>query len=299
MLRQKEVIQYGQWLKAPSPPRRHDRGSGRNESKRETSSNYYQKREGAPPSTAAEGGYTKMAAGRWDETISNPRRLRVSKERSEETGVDQGGGSHESFLFKSQAATDDLLAGGRKERKGINVQREGKKPIKESHSKYGDYYQPTSSKRGKFSSTLKEKVAHGDLEKEKGMTINGVHVEEVFTDGLNSPDPRRDKFNFSGPLLADVEKTMKAEKGLSTERNEIQNGICGGKVTSWKRKEREEQEEVGELTILAHEARKKRDRNGGKNITGENLENTPTKNLESIENGSGLAEAVEQPRRPI
>jgi hypothetical protein len=185
------------------------------------SSNYYQKREGAQSSAAVDGGYTKTAARSREEPNPNPRRSRVSKERREETGIDFRGGSQESFLFKSQAVTDDLLAGGQKESKGLNAQRERKKLSKERYSKYGDSFPPTSSQCGKISPILKEKVAHVETGKEKGMKTRGVNVEGVLTDGFSSPDPRRDNFVFSGPLLVDVEKTMKAEKRRSTERTEI------------------------------------------------------------------------------
>jgi hypothetical protein len=105
MLRQKEVTEYGQWLKAPSPPRRHDRGASRNGPKRETSYSYHERREGAHPSTTAGGGHAKTAAGSFEEPIPNPRRAKSQKEKSGELGENRG--VVEKYLAKMQNVTEN------------------------------------------------------------------------------------------------------------------------------------------------------------------------------------------------
>ena len=133
----------------------------------------------------------------------------------------------------------------------------------------------------------KNKGIHGSESDSRGKTL-----------GFNNSTPHKDKIVFSGPMLADVEKKVLAKQGLSTERQEINNGICGGKVTNWKRKAREEKESNEDLETPLHGARKKRDIFGGQEILAETPENTFEKQQLTIDNGSGLAEAVEQPRRP-
>ena len=68
-------------------------------------------------------------------------------------------------------------------------------------------------------------------------------VKGLFT----SPSKRHDVGCYSGPSLADVEKTMQATKELSVERKELANCICGATVTSWKRKVRDEPKNIGEV----------------------------------------------------
>ena len=83
--------------------------------------------------------------------------------------------------------------------------------------------------------------------KKMGIGTHGGDVADGSTLGFASPIPRNEKIAFSGPVLAEVEKMLLVEQGLSTKRREINNGICGGTVTKWKRKAREEHEEMGEL----------------------------------------------------
>jgi hypothetical protein len=106
------------------------------------------------------------------------------------------------------------------------------------------------------------------------------------------------KIIFSGPILANVEKKVLAEKGLLTERKEINNGICGGKVTNWKRKIREEKESNGDIDTPLQGACKKRGLTGGLDAQSETPEKNSVTNQFIVENGSGLAKAVEQPCRP-
>jgi hypothetical protein len=92
--------------------------------------------------------------------------------------------------------------------------------------------------------------------------------------------------------LADVEKKVLEEKGLSTERKETNNGICGGKVTNWKRKIREEKELNGNIDTPLQGARKKRDLIGGLDAQSETPEKNFVTNQFIVENGLGLAEVV-------
>jgi hypothetical protein len=59
MLHQKETTEYGQWLRAQSPTRRHERGSGKNALRREFSHNFEGRKEGAQPPMVAGGGHVQ------------------------------------------------------------------------------------------------------------------------------------------------------------------------------------------------------------------------------------------------
>lgn len=93
--------------------------------------------------------------------------------------------------------------------------------------------------------------------KKMGLETCGSDVAGGSPLGFSSPVPRNEKSVFLGPVLVEVEKTLLVEQGLSTERREINNGICGGVVTKWKRKAREEHEALGESVAPGQKARKK------------------------------------------
>jgi hypothetical protein len=112
-----------------------------------------------------------------------------------------------------------------------------------------------------------------------------------------SPSKRQEVGCYSGPRLADVEKTMQATKELSGERKELAYGICGAMVISWKRKVRDEPENNGEiLSPPIYRGRKKKEISEIAGIEDGDVEPFQKSYEEGNQNGLGMAEAAEQPR---
>jgi hypothetical protein len=273
MLRQKEVTEYGQWLKAPSPPRRHDRGSGRNGQRRETSYNYHEKREEAQPSTAASGGYAKMAAGGVDEPFPNPRRTKTQKERSGDLGENRGG-VVEKFIAKMQKETDFQTEAhfGRYDSrsKDLNGGRE---------STY-----LSASKKARIS-PIKTGI-RSDLEDIDGAVGEATWKNSGVSRGLfSSPTTRTEVVGFGGPVLTDVEKKIQGAKSASKRKSISAHSVGAEVEADGQKKSGEKLDEDRELVMQGR--RKKREFGGDlKNkICDDNV-------------GSGMAEAAEQPRRP-
>lgn len=121
-----------------------------------------------------------------------------------------------------------------------------------------------------------------DIPAQQSMGFNGV-----FT-SAGSP--------YKGPVLADVEKSIKGDsagnKGLAKEATD--HATSGLK---WKRKERDEEYQQSD-ELSSSSSRKKRDLGGeGSTLVTAKENGSVDNNNENID-GSGMAEAGNQPRRP-
>lgn len=110
-----------------------------------------------------------------------------------------------------------------------------------------------------------------------------------------SPTIRHEPAPFTGPNLADVEKTMLVNRVFTKERKEIASGICGGTVTSWKRKEREDNEVEGNSIQTPGKGARKRREVCGKGNSEEEASGLLLEDHSTVLNSSGMAVAVEQP----
>jgi hypothetical protein len=89
---------------------------------------------------------------------------------------------------------------------------------------------------------------------------------------------------------------MLVAKGITKEKMEIVARICGGTITKWKRKLRDEQELPEKFSSPPIQGGWKR--RGICEKGSLDGEGTPFNSLFDNQNRSGMAEASEQPRRP-
>jgi hypothetical protein len=268
MMRQKEVTEYGLWLRAPSPPRRNDRGLGRNGSRRETSYDYQEEREEVRPSTAAGGGQARARGARGDDVDPNPKRSKSQKERREDLGANRGGVA-EKYLARVQNVTENFQKDdyyGKKEMRSHNERR--------SLNRGSESPPVNALKKARFS-PIKTGVRPSPKEICGALKENTWSNVEDSEEKITNHAPRREVFGFGGPRLADVERTVQVAKYTPKDKQKMAVQNNGDGIAE------------GEANSEVQGKRKKRD------IDGELKERNCDANI-----GSGMAEAAEQPRRP-
>jgi hypothetical protein len=241
-----DSTKFGLWLKAPSPPCQQEMRLGRGGMKKSSSSQ--EKESYAEPSMSnARGNGLNQGVGRGPTAgIPNPKRLKFQKETSEDLGMNKGGKG--SFLFKTQIDKAGFQIGKCAEREVYQDQRDGRNSNKDSQMKLREDSSQASNPGNSLTMfNLNKERADMARGKERGNCTNmreGGGSNGLFT----SPSQRKESGNFTGLILADVEKTMLAATGITKEKMEIAAGICGGIITKWKRKSSDEQEISGEIS---------------------------------------------------
>ncbi|KAE8099888.1 hypothetical protein FH972_017832 [Carpinus fangiana] len=69
----------------------------------------------------------------------------------------------------------------------------------------------------------------GNKEGGNGLNLNGLG--SGGSNGLFRSPSTQPKATYTGPVMANVEKTMLASMGLKKERREIASGICGREIS--------------------------------------------------------------------
>jgi hypothetical protein len=201
-----------------------------------------------------------------------------------ETGENHGDSS--GFVFgKNPFISDDALNGaGSKKRGEVFSKKTTRSTKKDIHgNKHG---------KGKFEGN---KTDWG----QRGIHINGPYTTNSRSDfDALSPNENRNsptlKARYFGPLFSDMEKSMQGKQHKGVTKKGVEGGHNEWSGLSWKRKAMEEVEQAEQQDYPM----KKRE------ISGEILEEEPNSRGKVMEmeeknqSRSGVAEAVEQPRRP-
>jgi hypothetical protein len=313
--RQQDMSQYGPWLRAPSPPRRTERGPSRhalkkgpNISSHSVVEEYYSHgvREGRSPTRGATRFYGMESShgrneGRWnnsDEAVDSGKErdgaARIFSKNPNVSTAWMEKGAKEGMIFgshKENSKRCEDLAEGRRNNYGKHDTRGGKRAsaVFEMHGAVTEIF----SQNGK----AKEGIKEGSKDEALGVK-RGAKKRKSYTsnkglgDWLISPTPRVEvKAKYSGPILADVEKSMQAAEVSSEKVSKLKESEFNGK-----RKLRDADDDLETMEPPS---------NHGKiwEVV-KNLEREMEEQNKEVyvgnKNGSGMAEAVEeQPRRPI
>jgi hypothetical protein len=262
MLRQQDNQEFGNWLRAPSPPRRYERGPSKYVSRRERGFYGQNPREEPSTKTAAAGGSQAAMEDEGDEVFSqNPKCPRANKER-----IEYGGGNHggvaANYLAKVQSETESFQFFSKK----------GGLETGDISSKKKEQYKERELIPGSVTKKARRSPSQSGIRGIQGENFNaegGFMWSKKGEEGevFKSPNLRKEGKLFRGPMLADVEKNLKNTKESGVEK--IQRS------------------KEAMMTPVGKGLGKRKEIDGGE-VYGDN------NNL----NGLGLAEAAEQPRRP-
>jgi hypothetical protein len=289
---QQETNQYGLWLRAPSPTRRVERNQSRPPMKKthyNTASTKVERKV-----------YTEMRSGR----LAGEKRGRRYDDGEYTTNSDGGTGQDGDGTGCMETATNPNSQNGKSKNIGENQGETsgfifGSNPfVREDANKKGNATPAGDKIRRNISRHLNSNSNDKTAKKGKMTAANGLHgygpkIDEDCKDKNNtnkkgSPavTPR-----FSGPLFSDVEKTLQGENRGLKDREFIGDGEVYRKTASWKRKACSE---IWPLEPI-HKEQGKKQRESPEEEIGAAAGNVVSDN-ETI--GSGLAEAVVQPRPP-
>jgi hypothetical protein len=182
--------------------------------------------------------------------------------------------------------------GSRKERSsGIYCNDLGGKETRESGIRINDRGASEFSKPGFADNVTTRRIIKESLLVDQTSACKEKNPMTMGRDGnFSSPGG-----SFSGPVLADVEKSMKGVQEQMSRAGKENTGDVGKKWVTWKRKMREE--EMNESLAITHEAQKKRGLgNERKGKEGDKISLKKERN--NSLNGLRLAEVDFQPRQP-
>jgi hypothetical protein len=298
---QGDKAQYGPWLRAPSPTRRADRNQG----------GFATKPGRFSPKPPAPDRRSRRGTSGIRRGEDRGRERRYTGDGEDDEGVFR---ESNEFSSKKEGNRDkgENLGVGKGEFNGKNQAQKASHYVTDSqpmgfhwvHSRKEDYVE--RGNMGKEinakdlytfkANTWKQEQIQNKTKEHNGKRAyagkQGVHVSPIHSVGQKGSGDKR-PFNggvYSGPSLTEIEKNMKEAQANIKEAREIENEGATKAMVTWKRKEREWMEGSGE---------KKNDEAGG---SGRDMD-TPKKGRTTyagsvLTDGSGLAEADFQPRRP-
>jgi hypothetical protein len=295
---QDDFTQYGPWLRATSPNRRGDRNHDRHE-----------------------GRYSQtVAAEEWPKQVeSTGQRNQNRRRRSDDTGKAAAGKKPHQ---ESQQTNPPNFANGSM---GMNVENKGGDFHSGTHAKkesinvgaikehFEFEFKSTRSKmREKSSLEGKEKLAIMNKKSTNSTPIKKLQLSPKGAwkakEVLNKPNTVQQAVGleglftntggpYTGLVLAEVEKTLQNAKEGPSAGKEDGSGSQGGKL-SWKRKNRNELTESLTLGETPDSSYKKRVLGEEDILNGVAKKACTGSNVSDTNDGSGMAEAGEQPRRP-
>jgi hypothetical protein len=291
---QEDTTKFGPWLRAKSQPRKVERHHGIHPGKNESRRYEYYGREERHAREGRQGhgrkGGSDMTGGTdvsgnlfWESQNQNPK-----KGAGGVSGMNHG----EEML---NCQKENKLE---KERKSVRV-------IKELFQTKNEERSQTKEDQNLGGSAKSELAGSAS----KGKSQESSKRASVLGDGENNSTPSQLQMGlgesysspggfFKGPNIANVEKTMKKAQEDGALLKLTTSERQGPAITSWKRKYRDETFGQNEALSIITGSMKKMG-GGGEGKLEENATNFILKNGGSEnQNGSGMAEAVEQPRRP-
>jgi hypothetical protein len=294
MKHQEGFTEYGYWLRAPSPTRRSERAIGRGTRNSET-------RHSSPPTEADpqrdRGGRTRREGRRPEPEIGRRETYDESARGRSKTRKGNSGIHGEDRAKFSETAQFESSFGKESQQRQKNDEKE----VRRESRNMPNFNEDMGSTVG----IIKEKF-------EKNIPLNaereGCHVgmigRENFAElgsmglcnsGAFSPSPGSSK--FSGPSIAEVAKTVQAVQRGGKNKND-EGELSGKGLVTWKRKTREGDDELSNVVVTEGIKKKKGFSGEGKSGNSEKKGRFLEVHAEN-KIGSGMAEAVEQPRRPL
>jgi hypothetical protein len=281
-----DTTQYGPWLRASSPTRRPEktqkRSSHRSENLKSHRNDERNRKEWKRPENAGgREGSPMILSG--DGARPEPRKAMTNPTASITDGI------QESFH-----------SGGSKQGKKKVTQRKGqdsgnKKGTNQSENLGKQrYVQVPHNEEPPDSKSFEQR----DLERNfsKNTIYEGDPLGQNRLNGGQFSSPGGSL--YTGPSISEIAKRMeKAQEAIAGDNLRVE-GTSRKAVVSWKRKQREDQG-INQENLETNEGIRKKRSVCDANKTGETTpDGGQDLQQEIIKNGSGLAEAVEQPRRP-
>jgi hypothetical protein len=287
--------EYGPWLRAPSPTRLTDRNQGRFNTRRGASSQGNSekgaqrekghKRRDDRNMVESDGEKEDGAAADTSQKERNPKPRR---KQGGEGGTNYGNSNSKSNIYE-----------GERMRRDIGVQEKEKGNTRHDEFMRKDMRPSTAdqreNKKGKWEADLRSSAPNTQGHVAENEVNETVDQLSMGPDGIvKSPMSSQ---SFKGPRISEVEKTMQAEQsGSKKETGGVKNTFEQTMVT-WKRKTRGD-DDAEDTISLSKGGKKKRDAHEDIKTTGAVRKGQITCEEKESKIGSGLAEAVVQPRRP-
>ncbi|XP_059436194.1 uncharacterized protein LOC132169129 [Corylus avellana] len=175
---------------------------------------------------------------------------------------------------------------------GTEFSRENVNPRSQTSKGRGEFQDIRATKKGKWDEEARKLSLHDSPGHVGSRTVPGL-VEQFFMGPCGIISSPVNSQTFQGPIFSEIEKTMQGKRGGKKK----DKGVIVSDTVSWKRK-LGDAIDAEDFSKNNNSPKHKRDVHGDLKPRGDIQSGKTTTCLEVTQNGSGMAEAIEQPRRP-
>jgi hypothetical protein len=273
---QEVVAQYGSWLRAPSPPKRSEKSYGHTKKKGYAASEN--------PEVTGRGGGDRRRADRRREGREPEMRER------READMERGAGAFNENGVKEGKRR---FSGGLKE--AVHARERAEKASFETGNIFSQRSELHDNSKGKNKMAVNREQLEDVLQKSPKRVNEGGSNESKKKPSLGLDGSESSPLGvqgYRGPLFSEVEKSL--QRSWSAEGKNESNSS----MVTWKRVECGEKKHGAESKNLQMTIGRKRNLSGEASTAGPARKGQKVGIIAEKTNGSGMAEAGSQPRRP-